>query len=111
MFASCAKNRRSATIVLLVPPALLQSFPMVQRTRAQVWAYAALYRRPRHFHAEPELNLVVAGNATFGIGNSTVQVGAGELLSFLPGQDHALLSASADLELFAIGVGAALSSE
>jgi AraC-like DNA-binding protein len=84
---------------------------MAQEKRAQVWAYAAQYRRPRHFHAEPELNLVVAGCATFGIGDSTVQVGAGELLSFLPGQDHALLEASRDLELFAIGVGAALSSE
>src|SRR3954463_10187106 len=75
---------------------IYQSFPMAGQKRAQVWAYAAQYRRPRHFHAEPELNLVVAGRAMFGVGDSTVQVGAGELLSFLPGQDHALLEASPD---------------
>ena len=96
---------------LRVPAPIYQSFPMRQRTQAQVWSYSPKYRRPRHFHAEPELNLIVAGSATFGVGDSTVQVGAGELLSFLPGQNHALLSASPDLELFAIGVGAALSSE
>jgi len=81
-----------------------QSFPMLERSRAQVWSYAPEYRRPRHFHAEPELNLVVAGSATFGIGNEVRHVEAGEVLGFTPGQDHALLSGSSDLVLFAVGL-------
>jgi len=94
-----------------VPVPLYQSFPMAPRARGQVWAYAADFRRPRHFHAEPELNLVVAGTASFGLGDRRVSVGAGELLSFLPGQDHVLLDASSDVELFAIAVTPALSTE
>ena len=94
-----------------MPVPLYQSFPMVPRARGQVWAYSVQFRRPRHFHAEPELNLVVTGAACFGLGDRVVRVGAGELLSFLPGQDHVLLDASPDLELFAVGVTPALSTE
>lgn len=67
-------------------------------------------RRPRHFHAEPELNLIVAGTATFGIGESVVRASAGELLGFPPGQDHLLLETSPDLYLFAIGMEPKFSS-
>jgi AraC-like DNA-binding protein len=68
-------------------------------------------RRPRHFHAEPELNLIVAGQATFGIGESVVSASAGELLGFPPGQDHVLLESSPDLYLFAIGLDPNFSSK
>lgn len=88
-----------------------QSFPMLGRAQAQVWSYSPKYRRPRHFHVEPELNFVVAGSACFGIGNRVVEVAAGELLGFVPGQDHELLHGSDDLMLFAIGVAPALSSD
>ncbi|MDP9152569.1 MAG: AraC family transcriptional regulator [Myxococcota bacterium] len=84
--------------------AIYQRFPMLGRSRAQVWWYSPEFRRPRHFHAEPELNLVVHGEATFGVGTATVHVGAGDLLGFPPGQDHVLLGGTPDLALFAIGM-------
>jgi AraC-like DNA-binding protein/quercetin dioxygenase-like cupin family protein len=81
--------------------------------RAFVWKYSQAIggRRPRHFHVEPELNLVVRGSATFSIGNKLIQVSPGELLAFPPGQDHALLAASPDLYLYAIGLDPAYSAE
>jgi AraC-like DNA-binding protein/quercetin dioxygenase-like cupin family protein len=91
-----------------------QSFlPSTDPARAHVWKFSWEYggRRPRHFHAEPELNLIVAGSATFGVGTSTLSVKAGELLGFAPGQDHVLLDTSPDLYLFAIGMAPALSAE
>jgi len=74
--------------------------------RAFVWKYdqALGGRRPRHFHAEPELNLVVRGRATFGVGERIVRVGRGDLLAFPSCQDHALLEASPDLYLYALGL-------
>jgi AraC-like DNA-binding protein len=87
--------------------------PASGHERAHVWKFSWEYggRRPRHFHAEPELNLVVAGSATFGVGQFVVRVSAGELLGFPPGQDHVLLETSPDIYLFAIGMEPKLSSE
>jgi AraC-like DNA-binding protein len=84
--------------------ALYQGFPMMGKSRAQIWSYAPNYRRPRHFHAEPELNLVVSGAAVFEVGTKRVTVRAGELLSFAPGQDHVLLAGTPELELFAVAL-------
>lgn len=94
--------------------AVFQSFlSRSDQARAHVWKFSWEYggRRPRHFHAEPELNLIVAGSATFGVGEAMLSVGAGELLGFPPGQDHVLLDASPDFYLFAIGMGAGFSAE
>lgn len=94
--------------------ALYQRFlPETQRYGAHVWKFSPESggRRPRHFHEEPELNLIVAGSARFGIGDSIVEAQAGELLAFPAGQDHALLEASPDLYLFAIGLSPKLSAE
>lgn len=88
-----------------------QSFPMLGRAKAQIWSYSPRYRRPRHFHVEPELNLVIAGSACFSVGNRIVEVAAGELIGFMPGQDHVLLQGSEDLMLFAIGMSPMLSSQ
>jgi AraC-like DNA-binding protein len=81
--------------------------------RAFVWKYAESIggKRPRHFHREPELNLVVRGSASFSVGNRVVRVSQGELLAFPSGQEHALLDASPDLYLYAIGLDAAFSRE
>lgn len=76
---------------------------MLGATRAQIWAYSPRFRRPRHFHAEPELNLVAAGTAVFSVGEKRITVQARECLSFAPGQDHLLEGGSTDLVLFAIG--------
>jgi len=93
--------------------AIHQSFlPASGPSRAHVWKFSLEYggRRPRHFHAEPELNLIVAGTAIFGIGETVVCASAGELLGFPPGQDHVLLKSSPDLYLFAIGMDPIFSS-
>ena len=93
--------------------ALFQRFLPSPRQRAFVWKYAQAIggRRPRHFHDEPEFNLVVKGSALFGLGKRVVSVSQGDLLAFPPGQDHVLLAGSPDLFLYAIGVDAASSAE
>jgi AraC-like DNA-binding protein len=94
--------------------AIHQGFlPSHGASRAYVWKYSPVNwgRRPRHFHIEPELNLVASGRATFGIGETVVEARQGDLLRFPPAQDHVLLEASPDLYLFAIGMDPALSSE
>jgi AraC-like DNA-binding protein len=68
--------------------------------RAQAWRHQPAFRRPRHFHAEPEINLVVRGLALVAVGDRTVAVSSGQMLCFQPGQDHVLLDSSDDLELF-----------
>jgi AraC-like DNA-binding protein len=94
--------------------AIHQGFlPSHGASQAFVWKYTPVNwgRRPRHFHVEPELNLIASGRATFGIGESVVEAGQGDLLRFPPAQDHVLLHASPDLYLFAIGMDPVLSSE
>lgn len=86
-----------------------QPFPMAGRAGAQVWRYAPEYRRPRHFHEEPELNLVAAGTAVFAVGGERIVAERGALLWWLPGVDHELLEASQDLDLFVVGLTPALS--
>jgi AraC-like DNA-binding protein len=78
-----------------------------------VWKYSTEYggRRPRHFHAEPELNLVVRGWAEFGIGETIVRVSKGGLVGFPAGQDHVLLRSSSDVYLFAIGMAPTLAAK
>jgi AraC-like DNA-binding protein len=93
---------------------LHQSFlPTAGVDRAFVWKYSHLIggRRPRHFHIEPELNVLVRGSAVFGVGPAIVRVSQGELLAFPPGQDHVLIDASPDLYLYAIGLDPAYSAE
>jgi AraC-like DNA-binding protein/quercetin dioxygenase-like cupin family protein len=84
-----------------------------QPVQAYMWKYSPVNggRRPRHFHVEPELNLVVHGWAEFGVGDSVVRAGPGEVVGFPAGQDHVLLAASPDLFLFALGMTPMLASE
>ena len=77
---------------------------MIAGRRAQAWRHQAAFWRPRHFHEEPELNLITCGSAVFGIGDARVTAQRGDVLLFHPGQDHVLLSASADLGLFAVAL-------
>ena len=91
-----------ANLSFLVQP-LLQPFPFPPGCRAQAWRYQPKYRRPLHFHAEPELNLVWRGRAQFVVGKQSFWVERGGLLVLPPGVDHALVEASPDLEFFAIG--------
>jgi AraC-like DNA-binding protein len=88
----------------VVTATLYQPFPIVGAARGQIWHHHPSTRRPRHFHAEPELNLVTAGRGSFGFGAQAVDVAAGDLLCWTPGQDHELLSASDDFDLFVVGL-------
>jgi AraC-like DNA-binding protein/mannose-6-phosphate isomerase-like protein (cupin superfamily) len=83
---------------------LYQPFPMVEGRRAQIWRYAPEFRRPRHFHDEPELNLVVAGRGVFGSGSERFVVAAGDLLCWAPGRDHELIEASLDFDLYVVAL-------
>jgi AraC-like DNA-binding protein len=84
--------------------AVLQPFPMLAGRRAQAWRHQPGFRRPRHFHPEPELNVVAHGSATIGVGDQVLQLGPGDVVLFHPGQDHVLLDASAELELFVVAL-------
>jgi len=87
-----------------VRSAAYQGYPMLGGRPAQVYLYTPAYRAPRHFHREPEINLVRRGIAVLGLGEAVVEARAGDLVCFAPGQDHVLLSATPDLELFTAGV-------
>jgi AraC-like DNA-binding protein len=89
-----------------VDEAIYQPFPIPTRARGQIWHHAPATRRPRHFHSEPELNLVTGGSATFAMGEKLLPVVRGDLLWWPPGQDHLLVDASPDFDLFVIGVTA-----
>src|SRR6188768_3921697 len=93
--------------------AIHQSFLPPGNEHAFVWKYLESIggRRPRHFHAEPELNLVVRGSATFGVGQKVVTVASGELIAFPAAQDHVLLDSSPDLYLYALGLDSSYSAE
>ncbi len=93
-----------------MPEALYQPFPLPGAARAHVWHHVPETRRPRHFHSEPELNLITAGSATFGMGDTRLSVAAGDLLWWSPGQDHVLLDASPDFDLYVIGLTPELSA-
>jgi AraC-like DNA-binding protein len=76
---------------------------MPERRRAQAWRYHPAFRRPAHFHDEPEFNLVVRGTATFVVGHRRIPMSAGSLIWYPPGLDHFLEEASDDLELYVVG--------
>jgi AraC-like DNA-binding protein len=84
-------------------PSSFQPFPMEGKRRAQAWRYQPQYRRPRHFHDQPELNVVVRGTGRFAIGTTEIVLHAGQAIGFVPGCEHELVEASSDLELFALG--------
>jgi AraC-like DNA-binding protein len=63
-----------------------------------------MFRRPRHFLEEPEINLVVRGSARVGVGEQELVLGRGQAVVLQPGQDHELLAASVDLELYVLAV-------
>jgi len=82
---------------------LWQPFPIPVGRRAQAWRHEPAYRRPAHFHEEPEINLVARGTATFVVGERRVHMSAGSLVWYPPGMDHHLERASEDLELYVMG--------
>jgi len=83
---------------------VFQPFPMLPGRRAQAWRHQPQYRRPRHFHQEPEFNLVVRGSCTVGMGTHQVTLATGEFVVFAPGQDHVLVDHSDDFDLFVVAL-------
>lgn len=77
---------------------------MLEGRRGQVWRHQPAFRRPRHFHLEPELNLVTRGSCVIGIGDRQVCLKAGQFVVFQAGQDHELVDASSDLGLFVVAL-------
>jgi len=77
---------------------------MLPGHRAQMWLHRPAYRRPRHFHVEPELNFVFSGRATMGVGARTFEMSPGDVLLLRPGQDHEMLNSSADVELMVVAL-------
>lgn len=88
--------------------AIFQPFPMLSGRKAQVWHHHPSFLRPRHFHAEPELNVVTRGVGLLSVGNQTLQLTTGDVVFLQPGQDHELLSESPDFELFVLALSPAL---
>lgn len=85
-------------------PAIFQSFPMLPGRRAQVWHHQPSFRRPRHFHPEPELNVITRGYGVLAVGTEHLVVGPGSAVLLQPGQDHELLAESPDFELFVLAL-------
>ncbi len=90
--------------------AIYQPFPMLPCREAQAWRHEPAYTRPRHFHDEPELNVVFGGYCTMSVGDRNVRLGPGDVLLLQPGQDHAMVSNSRDLELFVFALTPRLAS-
>lgn len=90
---------------------LFQPFPMLGRRRAQAWRYQPQFRRPVHFHPEPELNVVVRGSARLRVGERVVHACAGHVVWLPPAVEHGLLHASADLEMFVAGFAPSIVEE
>lgn len=93
-----------------MPDTLYQPFPMLSGRRAQVWRHQPAFRRPRHFHEEPELNIVFAGWAKMGVGTHEVVMKPGDVLFLKPAQDHVMLDCSDDLDLFVVAATPELAS-
>jgi AraC-like DNA-binding protein/mannose-6-phosphate isomerase-like protein (cupin superfamily) len=97
-------DSRVSKASLVTVTAIFQPFPMLTGRRAQIWRHRPEYRRPRHFHDEPELNVVVAGSCELGVGDRVYRLSAGQMVLFQPGQDHVLLQGSDDLDLFVLAL-------
>jgi AraC-like DNA-binding protein len=80
--------------------AMFQEHYLLPSTRdGAIWPYARDYSKPRHFHAQLELLILVRGSAEIRVGRSQHVVHAGQLVWQLPGVEHAVVSVSSDCEL------------
>lgn len=69
-----------------------------------VLRYTGRHPSPRRFHSHEELefNLVVAGTATCLVGNRRYEMGRDSLIWLFPGEEHVLISRSADLAMWVV---------
>jgi AraC-like DNA-binding protein len=85
-----------------------QPYPLPAGREAHAWHYQPAFRRPRHFHEEPEFNLVTRGDGILEIGDRSLAVRAGHLVWFPPGIEHYLAAASADFEMLSAAFSPAI---
>ena len=67
-----------------------------------VWFYKASQSEvhPMHRHRETELNLVIAGRASYVLGDRRYELLADDLVWLFPAQEHQLIDRSADYEMW-----------
>lgn len=82
------------------PRALFQEHYLLPSTvQGAIWPFARDYPKPRHFHAQLELLVLLRGSAQVRIGRTLHTAHAGQLVWHLPGVEHVLQEASADCDL------------
>ncbi|MEO6599989.1 MAG: AraC family ligand binding domain-containing protein, partial [Polyangiaceae bacterium] len=81
------------------PMALFQEHYLLPSTvDGAIWPLARDYPKPRHFHAQLELLLLLRGRAQLRIGRTLHTAHAGQLVWQLPGVEHVMCEASADCD-------------
>lgn len=106
---------RSGTLSRLTPlarlrgvsgaSAIFQEHVLLPHTSSgAVWAFSRPDQKPSHFHPQIEFVLVMRGKAVEYIGTEKYEVHPGQLIWHLPGIEHEMVSASADLDLRVVHV-------
>jgi AraC-like DNA-binding protein len=84
---------------------MFQEHYLLPSTRdGAIWPFARDYPKPRHFHAQLELLIMMRGSAQVRVGGALYAVHAGQLVWQLPGVEHAVHDVSSDCKLRVIHV-------
>jgi len=69
-----------------------------------IWYYRARQSElwPMHRHRETELNIVMAGRASYALGDRRYELGADDLVWLFPAQEHQLIDRSEDFEMWVV---------
>lgn len=79
---------------------MFQEHYLLPSTRdGAIWPFARDYPKPRHFHSQLELLILLRGSAEIRVGRALYAVHAGQLVWQLPGVEHEVLDVSPDCEL------------
>jgi len=83
---------------------MLEKFTLSTGAHGAVWFYRAQQTtvRPMHQHRELELNLVIAGRASYILGDRRYELLASDLLWLFPAQQHQLIDRSPDYEMWVV---------
>jgi len=81
---------------------MLEKFTLPLGAHGAVWFYRAHQTavHPMHRHRELELNLVLAGRASYILGDRRYELLADDLIWLFPGQEHQLIDRSPDYEMW-----------
>jgi len=107
-----AAGPRATTVAVAERLAIFQEHYLLPSTRdGAIWPLSRDYPKPRHFHAQLELLIVLRGSAEVRVGRSLYRVHAGQLVWHLPGVEHAVCETSSDCELRVVHVEPDLCAE